>query len=209
MYFLHILLCLTLLNLYALAAPGQQWNRYIPEKQRKDIIKKAIKVTGMSSAFSGRTAASTWVTDQVARAIISDAVDKERLTSEEAEVRYRALRPDGQYLILIGSFGMAPSPFGARNVKTVIHPSEAFLQRADDRQNFSKGEVTESASPFYLRSFPEGATFVTITFPRANRSNAPIIKDLNDKIEVQFVVSGRKTVMEYKMKDLAASLEEL
>lgn len=162
-----VLLSIALISPAVIPASHQQWNRYIPEKQRKGIFKKAIKSTGMGAALSGRAAACTWLTEQVARALISDAVDRERLTPDEAEVKYRLVRSDDSYSVLIGSMGIRATTFGAYTTKTEIHPSEAFLQRSDDRENFSKGEVREGKMPFYLRGWEQG-TFTLVKFSRLN-----------------------------------------
>lgn len=92
---------LILTSLLCAAASAQDWSRYVPKKQRSVIIKRSVKGTGMGLAMTGQGAIAYWVTDQLARAMVSEAIDRERLSNEEAEAKYKQLRPEGRY-----SFGI-------------------------------------------------------------------------------------------------------
>lgn len=48
-----------------------------------------------------------------------------------------------------------------------------------------------------------------VTFPNTDRSNTPIIRDLSDKIEIQFTLDRKPVVLQYKIKDLVNRLADL
>jgi hypothetical protein len=200
--------CLIILLATTATAFAQQWSRYIPEKQRNDIYKKSAKVTGMGAALSHRMGIAIWVTEPVARAIVSEAVDRERLTPEEAEAKYRLLRPDDTYTFLIDARGFITTPFGAYKTDAPVRASEAFLQRADDRNSFSKGEVKQSDIAIHIRGIENESLYI-VRYPKLNRSNEPLVKGGQDKMEIQFSLAGKKVVFTYKIKDLVERLEDL
>jgi hypothetical protein len=101
------------------AAPprrADKWDKYIPEKDRKSIMKAAQKSTGVSAVMvSGTTATLLWLTDRVARCAVSVRIDRERLDAEEAEAGYKLIRSkaDESYLFWMTISTGAPSLSGA------------------------------------------------------------------------------------------------
>jgi hypothetical protein len=208
------LLSIVMILLTCDSIQAQEWSKYVPEKQRKAIYKKSIKTGGVGLTLTGQAVGVVWVTDQIARAMVSYAVDRERLTVEEAETRYRKLRPENGYLILVNAIRLGGSPLGvvaASKLDNPLAPNETFLQREDDRKKFSRGEVADHQADVYLAGFggPNFTSAYMVVFPRNDRAGEPIIKGLEDKIEVQFTLSNKKVVLDYKIKDLVARLEDL
>src|SRR5580704_17535753 len=80
------------------AQAAQQWGKYMPEKDRKQIRKKTTRVVG--SALSNGTAIVTWVTDETARLLVSTMIDRERLSNSEADKRYADMRT-AQYTFFV------------------------------------------------------------------------------------------------------------
>ena len=208
------LLLSIIILLITATAQAQQWSKYIPEKQRKDIFKKSSRATGAGAVFSGQIGAATWLTDSMARALVSDSIDRERLTPEEAEDRYLKLRPENSYTFLITGLRLAMSPRGtsARTLNDPLVAAETFLQRGDDRGKFSKAEVADHQFDVNMGGFLRGSSIdntYRVVFPKTDRSGSPLVRDLADKIEIQFNLSGKKIVFEYKLKELVTRLEDL
>jgi hypothetical protein len=198
----------------AVAAQAQEWSRYIPKNQRKDIFKKVVKAGGLGLAMTHQYVGVFWVTESFARVIISEAIDRERLTNEEAEARYKQLRPEGGFCFLIEARRTRESPFGtkASSLGDPLATKELFLQRADDRKKFSKGEVSDHKFDIELGGIvrlPALESSYVIIFPRSDRAGEPLVKDMTDKMEIQFTLAGKKVVLDYKVKDFVTRLEEL
>ena len=122
-------------------AQAQDWNHYIPEKGRKNIIKRAGRGTGIAFLMKIQAGADIfWITDQVALALVSQMIDKERITNEEADARYKMLRDESKFSFLIYT-GSLKSPNNLRPTFDPVGRNDIFLQRADDQKTFSKGEV--------------------------------------------------------------------
>jgi hypothetical protein len=208
------LLCGILLTVTA-SVQAQEWSRYVPEKQRKEIFKKSIKSTGVGLAMTGQAAGVIWVTEPMARVLVSQAIDRERLTNEEAEARFRQLRPEDSYLFLINALRVGVSPLGglaASNLGNPLSANETFLQRGDDRKKFSRAEIADHQFDIHLGGLvrgPDLQSAYVVVFPRKDRSGEQIVRDLVDKIEIQFTLSGKKVVLDYKIKELVTNLESL
>ncbi|MEW6212310.1 MAG: hypothetical protein AB1631_28540 [Acidobacteriota bacterium] len=212
----RITLSMLFLFMLGITSNAQQWDKYMPEKGRKSIVNKARRVSGVGAAMAGHIALAIWITDPVARAFVSDAIDKERLTPDEAETRYRQLRPEGSIAFLIDARRQtANKPFGNTKASTLDDPlvaAETFLQRADDRNTFSKAEVADHKFEINLGSFfrpGDLQSVYRVVFPRVDRQGKPIIRDLSDKIEIQFNLAGKKIVLDYKVKEVVSRLEDL
>lgn len=211
----RLILCLVCIIGLAPSALAQQWSKYIPEKQRKSIFKKSIKTGGLGLAMTGQTVAAIWMTDQTARALVSEAIDRERLTPDAADLKFKALRPDNGYCFLFNSLRFAIGVLGAATAKTVANPlksNETFLQRSEDQKKFSRGQVDDREFDIALGGVFSGpGTIVTyrVVFDKTDSEGQALVRDLKDKIGVQFNLSGKKVVFEYKLKDLVSALEEL
>ncbi|MGA9768744.1 MAG: hypothetical protein WBV94_06880 [Blastocatellia bacterium] len=207
---------LSLIAIFIACVPikAQEWGKYVPEKQRKDIFKKSLRSSGVGAAMgSGHLMLGVWLTDPMARVIISNSIDRERLTNEEAEKRFQSLRVENEYTFLVATqFLSVSSPFGSRrSAKEVADPlftNELFLQRSDDRKNFSKGQVKDRTFDIELYGFKADTMYI-VSFPKSNRSSESIIRDISDKIELQFTMNNKKVVFEYKLKDFVTRLEDL
>lgn len=208
----------TLILLLASPILAQDWFRYIPKKERGDVIKKSLRVSGMGALMSTSSMAVVyWVTDPVARVMVSEMIDRERLTVDEAESRYKTLRPEGSYYFMLQIRNLGGGTFKealtgpSRRASKVLDPlakGESFLQRADNRNAFSKAEIADQQFDFIWRSGQFDNSY-GLVFPRSTREGAPIVRALADKIEIQFTMTDKKVVFEYKVKDLVTSLADL
>ena len=195
-------------------AQAQEWSKYVPEKQRKDIIKKAMRASGIGAALkSGMQSFTLWVTEPVACALVSSMIDHGRLTGAEADERYRKLRPVESYLLAVFTSVVDPgnplfSPRSAGEAVDPLDPAALFIQRADDRKVFSKGTITEQDFDVSLSGIKPQTLYV-ISFPRYSRDEQPIGRSLADKLELQYHLGPKKVILDYKIKDLVARLEDL
>lgn len=212
----RLILCFILIACLASSAFAQQWSKYVPDKPRREIVKKSSRATGIRVATLGYSIGIAWITEPMARAVVSEMIDRERLTPEEADARYLKLRPEKSFLFMMFTHQTATrSPLGvtsARSLGDPITASETFLQRSDDQKRFSKAEIIEHDSDLVFAGLAPtvGAqNTYKIVFPRADRSGELLVKDLADKMEIQFTLSGRKIVLDYKLKEMIASLQEL
>ena len=196
-------------------ALAQQWDKYVPKNKRKEAVKDCAKATGMGMVFSGQAALTLWISEPAARVLVSQAIDKERITNQEADEKYLELRPQGVYLFLLDARRITSPAFGRTSAKSLADPlarKELFLQRAGDTKHFSKGEVRDHDFDVNLGGLLGGGDLAStyyITFPKRTRDEQPLITSLSDKIEIQFVISGKKVVLEYKVKDVVTRLEDL
>lgn len=209
---------LLLLALLTIPATAQQsaWSKYVPKNQRKEIIKKSSRTAGGIGRImaTGLVASALWVTESLACVIVSDAIDRERLTPEEADQKYTVFRPDvSSYRFLINVIGTAGGPFprGPRRGSEIGNPlphNEIFLQRSENHDIFSKGKVGDQTYDVFLGTGGDVSSYL-VEIPKLTRSGEPVIRSLDDKIELQFTLPGRPAVLEYKPKDLVKSLDDL
>lgn len=210
----RLAVCLIVFASFVLAAPQpQQWPKYIAPKQQKEILKKSARGTGIGGLIiKSASAGIYWVTEPVARALVSQMIDKERLTDKEADERFATLRREGVYTIAVYStvlgFGGMGRPKTVDETVDPIGKNDFFLQRADDRKVFSKATVEKESFDLVVKTSQTLATY-TARLDKNDRSGKPIVRSLDDKIEVQFSLSGRKSILDYRIKDLVTRLEDL
>jgi hypothetical protein len=193
---------------------AQEWSKYVPEKLRKDIFKKSAKTGGTGLALSGQAVIAIWVTEPMARVLVSEAIDRERLTPDAADLRYKALRPEKGYCFLMNTYRFGLGALGA-SVKDIGNPlanNETFLQRTDDRKRFSRSEIDDHQFDINLGGLfrPAGAqSTYRVNFQKEDANGQALVRDLADKMEIQFSLSGKKVVFEYKLKEMVSRLEDL
>jgi hypothetical protein len=181
------------LLILGISAQAQTWKRYIPKNQRVKAVKPGVKVSGFGLSSTGQTAMCFWITDPVAAAFVSETIDKERLSDQEADERFNALRPGDKYLFLIDVSRLGIT--GRTSAKSLADPlakNEIFLQRKEDNQQFSKGVIQEHNFNLSIGGILGGSELRStyfVAFPKQTRNNTDLIKSLDDKIEIQFVVS--------------------
>jgi hypothetical protein len=187
---------------------AQEWSKYVPEKQRNDIMKKSFKGTGFGGIFAGKMAGVIWVTDHMARVIVSKAVDRERLSPEEASIRLDTLRPGEKYTFIIDALELHHAIFGVYGKKGSIPEAEMFLQRADNNKLFAKGDLTQADIRLGVRTIDDSNLMIA-RFPKFTRAGEPLVIGLADKIEIQFTLAGKKVILEFKIKDMVSRIEDL
>ena len=186
---------------------AQEWNRYIPTKknERTKVIQKTTKSDSVKKLIGpGIIATVTWVTEPTARAMVSDKVDEERLSQVEAEREYSKMRPDDLYYFYIRILSRDKSH---KTADDLLNSKTIFLQRAEDRKVFVRvnkltGKFEESQSYFDKYSY-------IVTFPRLDQNNQPIVKNLEDIIELSIPTHAGTLTLKYKIKDLVTRLEDL
>lgn len=200
-------------SLVSISAPQNEWPKYVAPKQQKEILKKAARSTGVGGLLIKSSIAGIyWVTESAARALVSQMIDKERLTNEESDARYAELRKDGVYTIAVYSsslgFGGIGRPKTVNETVDPIGKNDFFLQRADDRKVFSKAAVEKESFDLVVNT-PQTIVTYTARLSKQDRQGQPIVRSLDDKFEVQFSLSGKKAILDYKIKDLVMRLEDL
>ena len=204
-------LLLLLILLFSDAAPGQQWAKYIPKNKRKELVKEAIRGTGFGALLSGKGAIAIWVTESAARVLVSQAIDAERITPEEAEMLFATLRPKDAILFLIDVGYVSVGSRAGKYDDDLLSENEIFLQRAEDSKQFSKGRVTDPIDLHLNGLF--GMYKLTsahrVNFSKQMRDGANLIHSLNDKLEIQFVIDGKKVVFDYELKKLGSQPSDL
>lgn len=201
-----------LIILLASFAQAQEWRGYVPQKQRKDIFKKCAKTGGTGLALSGQAVIAIWVTEPMARVLVSEAIDKERLTDDAAELKYKSLRPENAYCFLITAyrFGIGAALIQGKSVENPLAGNETFLQRADDRKVFSRAVIDDHQFDVNLGGFIQpGNIQSTYRVLFTKSADVPIVREMKDKIEIQFSLSGKKVVLDYKIKEMVKDLGEL
>jgi hypothetical protein len=198
---------------FASTALGQEisWSKYIPEKQRKPIISECLRNTGLKGVLYDKSATALWVTDQAARVLVSQAIDRERLTKEQADALFAQFRPKDSFLILIVAESLSDSKY-PEELPEPLSKNEIFLQRSEDIKQFSKGTVQNNDINIQFRGLvrtPKHFLAYRILFPRQTRDNVNLVRSLDDQIDLQFVLERKKFTFEYKLKDAAKNLEDL
>ena len=212
----QIILAAILCSITFAANPVSQneWPRYVPPKQQKEILKKAVRSSSTGNMLLKTSFVSVyWVTESVARAFVSATIDKERITNDEADAKFNQLRKEGSYSFVVFTVAYAMSaPFGkprtANETTDPIGKADFFLQRADDHKAFSKASVEKSTFDVFV-DIPAMTVVYNAILPKADRAGKPIVRGLDDKTEVQLSLSGKSVVLDYKVKDLVTRLEDL
>jgi hypothetical protein len=202
--------CLILL-LLAAGAQAQEWKRYIAENDRKAIYQKATAKTGLTAKFiSKKTAQVLWVTDEVARAIVSDMLDKKLLSVKDADSEYFDLRPFSHYLFYLFIKVDKKTPWGPLDQKAF-----SLYKENDQTNRLSSGEVKDASFKEGIREaldvefeVKKGKQYIVMV-PRKNSSGQPVINDLNDETSAMFSLQGKEVFLKFKISELVAQLKDL
>lgn len=195
--------CFLLLGPAHSTSAAQGWGGYLPEKQRKDILKKARKREVTMDGLIGGTIIDTiWVTRDVARAAVSLRIDDERITVDEAERLYAALRPADRYLVHVRYSTLPDGP--------ELNENGLFLQRAGAKDIFTRGkQVNALVFDSGIRTTVQDNQII-LEFSKTSENGAPIVRSMDEKIEVSIKTQYKKpSVTEYAVKDLVRDLVDL
>jgi hypothetical protein len=206
-----ISVCFILLVFFVSVTPAQDWKRYIPEKDRQVIFQKATAKTGLTAKFiSKKNAQVLWVTDEVARAIVSDMLDKKYISAKDADSEYFDIRPFNQYLFYLFVKVDKQSPWGPLD-------QQAFsLYKENDAKNrLSSGEVKGASFKDGIREaldaefeVKKGRQYIVLV-PRKNSSGQPVINDLNEEISAMFSLQGKEVFLKFKISELVSQVKDL
>jgi hypothetical protein len=86
------------------------------------------------------------------------------------------------------------------------------LQRSEDIKQFSKGIVQDPGIDVHLGKLFRGVGLLSthrVLFSKQTRSNEPVIRSLDNQIDLHLVIEGKKVIFNYKLKDLNQSLKDL
>lgn len=191
------------------------WARYVPKNKRKDTVKRAVSAAGMGAMMSGRITAAIWMTDEVARTLVSEDIDAERLDPTAAETRYQRLRVPDKYAILVyadaikggGAFG-GYSSATPEELDGALDRSRGFLQRKQDEKIFSRGEWMPERFPFRLNGRRLEKSFIVL-FPKTNESGQPLLRSLEEKLELVYFFLDKEIKLGFEPKKFATSSDEL
>jgi hypothetical protein len=195
----------------AVSTQAQDWKRYIAEKDRQAIFQKATAKTGLTARFiSKKNAQVLWVTDEVARAIVSDMLDQKHIRPNEADEQYFDLRPFNHYLFYLFIKVDKKSPWGPLDQQAF-----SLYKENDQRNRLSSGEVREANFTEGIREaldaefeVKKGKQYVVLV-PRKNSSGEPILNDLNDETSAMFSLQGKELFLKFKISELVAQLKDL
>jgi hypothetical protein len=207
----RITVFVVLLLASAAGTRAQDWKRYIAEKDRGAIFQKATAKTGLTAKFiSKKNAQVLWVTDEVARAIVSDMLDKKHIRPNEADEQYFDLRPFNHYLFYLFIKVDKKSPWGPLDQQAF-----SLYKENDQRNRLSSGEVREANFNEGIREaldaefeVKKGKQYVVLV-PRKNSSGEPILNDLNDETSAMFSLQGKELFLKFKISELVAQLKDL
>jgi hypothetical protein len=198
----------------AAAAPSGAWSRYIPSKQRKDVVKHSARAAGFGAMMSGRITAAIWLTDKTARAIVSDAIDEERIDASEAERRYQSLRVPDKYALLIYVDALKGGGLGgytqttAEELKGSIDDKRLFLQKEKDKKAFSRGELLPEPFTFTLNGRRVDKAYIAL-FPKQTESGVALLGSLDEKLELVYFFIDKEIKLKFEPKKLVPIAGEL
>ena len=206
-----LIICFVLLVGLRSSASAQEWKRYIPEAQRKEIYKKATANTGMGAKFISKVNARVlWVTDEVARALVSDMLDRKLVSLKEADWEFCDLRPDNQFLFYLFIRVDKKNPWGPLDQQAF-----SLYKENDPANRLSSGEVREASFKEGLREaldvefdVKKGKQYVALV-PRKNSSGKPVINDLGEEPSAMFSLQGKEVFLKFKIKELVSQLKDL
>ncbi len=187
------------------------WKRYIPVQERKAILDKASRGTGLVAKFRGGISAKVlWVTDEVVRVLVSEMVDKGQLGIKEADWEYFDMRPEKHYMFYLFVKADKKNPWEALDKKALtLYKEHDSANRITDAEVYDadfKAPLREALdSEFEVK---KGKQYVAMV-PRKNSSGKPIIADLNDDAAVMFSIQGKEVMLKYSIKELVKEVKEL
>jgi hypothetical protein len=207
---MKVLRSITVICFLASVLNAQQWTDYLKDKNKREYLKHSMRIAGTGSVLATNTGSHVlWVTDTIARALVASKIERERISEDEAQAFFKTLRPDGRYTFIIFT---RHTGIGGSSASVAVDPltaTELFLQRADDRNVFSKGEISGRDFDVDLSLFGGAKNIYAITFSKLDRNGQPVIKGMDDKIEIQYSLGSKRVVLDYKVKTIAGSLDEL
>jgi hypothetical protein len=191
------------------------WARYVPKKESGNFLRPPTSKASQPGSASGTDFVTlvTWLTETAARSFVSRQLDKERLTPNEAEERFQTLRPDDVHIVLVTLkyLDISGKKNTDRRPSDPLEVAECFLRRRDDRTIFSGAVLVDSVTDYKLGGAPDDGPehFYVLQFSATSRDGKAIVRDLKDEIEVQVKIEGKVLVFNYKLKDMASSIDEL
>jgi hypothetical protein len=198
------LVALFVLSLLASAVPAQekQWDKYIPnlKKERERIQNKSLQSSTVNSPLGGTLIRARWLTEDYIRAEVSQKIDDERLTAEEASAEFKKQRETREHTFIV-------IIYTHNNTDEPINPKGIFLQKAIDKKVFIRGSRGFKGKTDYISGWY--VTTCYIVFPKSNEVGQPFIQSLNESVELSLLTPEGAVVIPYKIKDLVSKLEDL
>jgi hypothetical protein len=139
-----------------------------------------------------------WVTDEVARALVSDMLDRKQITERDADYEYFQLRPEKHYLFVLFIKVDKNTPWGPLDKKGF-----SLYKENDPANRLTNGEATEAYFSEKLRDAldPEfdvqkGKHYFA-TVPRRNPRGEAVILDLSDEPQAMFSLQGKEIYLKF------------
>ncbi|MEW6125536.1 MAG: hypothetical protein AB1757_00620 [Acidobacteriota bacterium] len=199
------------INANVFSTQSATWKRYIAPTERKAILEKASRGTGIIAKFRGGISAKVlWVTDEVVRVLVSDMLDKGQLNVKEADWEYFDLRPEKHYMFYLFIKVGSKKPWDPLDKKAfTLYKEHDAANRITDAEVYDatfKPRLKEAlATAFEVDKGNQYAALV----PRKNASGKPVIGDLNDEASAMFSLQGKEVMLKFSIKELVKELKEL
>lgn len=190
------------------------WLRYVQKNKRRDIVKNARQESGIGAGLATNSiSAAIWISEPVAAAIVSAQMDRERLTPEEAEESFRALRPADAYVIglvirLLEDPDFDIGDTDEKDSKKILKRREVFLQRKADTSRFSRGEIHDTDLDLMMAEGFSPNRFLFF-FPKVDREGRPLVSALGDVMQFQFKLVKKEIVLNFEPRKFADALKDL
>lgn len=196
---------------YANSPSPSTWKRYIPAAERKAVFGKATRSTGLGAKFISKVNARVlWVTDEVARAVVSDMLDRKVISENEADWEYFELRPEKHFLFILFIKTDKKTPWGPLDKKNF-----SLYKDNDPENRLSEGEATEAYFNAKLRDALDvefdvkGGKQYFAHVLRRNASGEPVIKDLQDAPQAMFSLQGKEVYLRFPVNELVTNVKDL
>jgi len=178
--------------------PSERWSRNLPAEQRSAAYEKA-RFSPVNNDL-GAMLESLWITPLVAQSIVSFTLDREKITSEEAEQRYAWLRQD-HHLVIISIHGLSYQYIKSQAKIFLLVGNENLVVPAEVvKAPFTIGLLMSEGprDPAYL-----------VRFPRRIGSGAELIPPATKKVEIVVQFPRGQAVVPISVKKLITAGADL
>lgn len=156
----------------------------------------------MDGLIGGTIIDTTWITRDVARAVVSQKIDDERISPDEADQLFSSMRDAGRYQVHVRFSTLRGGP--------EFNENGMFLQREGQRDVFSRGRFADAiVFDTGIRVTVEDSQHV-VSFPKVTEAGSPLVTSLDDRLEISLKTQYKKpSVTSYRVKDLVDALTDL
>lgn len=154
-----------------------------------------------------------WMTATAAAAIVSEQVDRERLTPEEATASFLTLRPPDSYVVALVIRMLYEPEFDMGNAdekgsEKFLRRKVVFLQRKSDKSRFSRGTIQDTDLDVMLAEGFSPNRFL-FYFPKVVTTGRPLIETMDGVMQFQFKFSTKEIALDFEPKKFVATIGDL